>query len=296
VLNDAMLYLGIALSLALVLTGCAGRGGGDTARSADGVPIHYRAAGTGDVVLVFLHGWMGDTTWWEPQLTYFASRYRVVAIDLAGHGKSGHGRTTWTIPAFAADVKAAADRLDLKRMVLVGHSMSGPVSVEAARILGDRVVALVPVDTLHDVQRRMSADEKARVLGDLRRDFHGSVRNYLRGVAFAPTSPPHVVKRVLAQIDQVPPDLGLAILEAALDYDVRPAIRQVRVPIRAINADLQPTAVATNRAYVRDFDVILIPGVGHWPMLEAPERFNAALDRVLQKLGLGRQPATAARR
>lgn len=293
-----MLYLGIALSLVLVLSGCAGRGAGgaDTVPSADGVPIHYGAAGTGDVVLVFLHGWMGDTTWWEPQLAYFASRYRVVAIDLAGHGKSGRGRTTWTIPAFAEDVKAVADRLGLKQMVLVGHSMSGPVSVEAARLLGDRVVALVPVDTLHDVQRRMSADEKARVLGDLRRDFHGSVRTYLRGVAFAPTSPPHVVKRVLAQIDQVPPDLGLPILEAALEYDVRPAIRQVRVPIRAINADLQPTALQINRTYARDFDVILIPGVGHWPMLEAPERFNAALDRVLQKLGLGRQPATAARR
>src|SRR6267143_2759428 len=93
--------------------------------SADRVPIHYHAEGSGSPALIFVHGWSCDGRYWSEQVRAFSPRHRVVIIDLAGHGESGKGRREWTIPAFARDVQSVIESLGLERVVLVGHSMSG---------------------------------------------------------------------------------------------------------------------------------------------------------------------------
>src|SRR6185295_6741260 len=94
-----------------------------TVPSADGVPIRYETSGSGSPAVVFVHGWSCDRRYWDAQVRHFARKHQVVSVDLAGHGESGRERSQWSIPAFAADVKAVADALHLERMVLVGHSM-----------------------------------------------------------------------------------------------------------------------------------------------------------------------------
>ena len=76
----------------------------DIAISADGVPIHYKARGDGDIALVFVHGWCCNRSYWEKQLDHFAPHHRVVTIDLGGHGESGLKRESWSMAAFAGDV------------------------------------------------------------------------------------------------------------------------------------------------------------------------------------------------
>src|SRR4030042_643712 len=97
------------------------------ARSADGVPIHYDVRGNGAIALVFVHGWCCNRHHWDRQMSYFAPHYTVVSLDLAGHGESGCNRTRWTIPSFGQDVVAVVGQLGLEQVVLIGHSMSGPV-------------------------------------------------------------------------------------------------------------------------------------------------------------------------
>src|SRR3954451_743382 len=100
-----------------------------TAWSADDIPLHYEVHGGGAPALVFVHGWSCDTTYWRGQIGYFADRYQVVTVDLAGHGSSGLGRRAWTMPAFGADVAAVMATLGFPEMVLIGHSMGGDVIV-----------------------------------------------------------------------------------------------------------------------------------------------------------------------
>ncbi|MEL7030100.1 MAG: alpha/beta hydrolase, partial [Pseudomonadota bacterium] len=114
--------------------------------SAEGVAISYAASGEGETTLVFIHGWSCDRSYWRNQVDLFDDAYRVIAVDLAGHGASGSDRETWSMEAFGADVAAAARADDAQRVVLVGHSMGGPVMLETARLLGDRVVAMIGVD------------------------------------------------------------------------------------------------------------------------------------------------------
>jgi len=61
-------------------------------------------------------------------------------------------------------------------------------------------------------------------------------------------------------------------------------MREIKVPIRAINADLHPTNLEGNRKSAPQFDAVIMKGVGHYPMLEDPARFNELLAGVLRDL------------
>lgn len=234
--------------------------------SADGTPIHARVEGAGEPSLVFLHGWLGNADWWGAPMRRFASRHRVVAVDLAGHGRSG-SRATWTIPAFAADVEAVARHLDLRRVVLFGHSMSGFVALESRVDLE----MIVPVDTLHDVEWTATPAMREELLEPFRRDYAGTLPGFLRERG----APDRVVEEGLRH----KPGPAIAILAAIAEYQPLAAFSRVRVPIRAINSDRYPTKIETNRKYA-DYDVTTLPGVGHWPMLERPEEFCDAVEAV----------------
>ena len=117
--------LSIGFLLCIISFTCCGQE--QIAISFDGIPISYRVHGNGSPALIFIHGWSCDQSYWDKQVPYFARKYKVVKIDLVGHGDSGLGRKNWTIIAFAEDVAAVVNKLDLDQCVLVGHSMGGPV-------------------------------------------------------------------------------------------------------------------------------------------------------------------------
>src|SRR5574342_1002926 len=151
-----------------------------TVPSSDGVPIRYHAEGAGEPALVFVHCWCCDRRLWDGQLPAFAPGHRIVTLDLAGHGESGRGRKDWTIEAYAADVRAVADELDLARAILVGHSMGGKVIVEAARSMGRRVVGIVPVDAWTNVREREKAEDIDTFVAPFRTDYEKAAAKYIR--------------------------------------------------------------------------------------------------------------------
>ena len=252
--------------------------------AADGVPIYYDVQGKGDPALVFIHCWSCDRRLWDNQVSVFAKDHRVVTIDLPGHGESGKGRKDWSIGAYGEDVKRVVTKLGLKRVVLIGSSMGGPVALEAARLMPERVVAIVPVDTLHNVEERMPAEQIDSMFQQLRKDYKGTTAGFMTQFLFAPTTPASVRDRMISQATSLPPEIAIPMLEAALAYDARPALQSIKIPIRAINADLNPTNLENNRKYAPQFDVVIIKGVGHYPMLEDSVRFNELLSGVLRDL------------
>ena len=89
----------------------------------DGAVIDYHISGKGDTTLLFVHGSYIDQTYWKDQVAYFSPQYTVVTIDLPGHGKSGKERDHWSIKGFAEDVIHLIKELDLKNIILIGHSL-----------------------------------------------------------------------------------------------------------------------------------------------------------------------------
>jgi pimeloyl-ACP methyl ester carboxylesterase len=255
-----------------------------TVTSPDGVRIHYETAGKGRPALVLVHCWTCDSSFWRNQVARLAKNRQVVTLDLAGHGRSGRTRRDYTMPAFGQDVKAVADKLKLDRMILVGHSMGGAVILEAAKRLGDRVVGLVPIDTLLDVEQSSDPKETDAVMAKMQADYNGQTTAFIRQYLFAPTTPAAVADRILAQTTAFPPEIAISALRNNWSYDAAPAFDAIKVPIIAVNGDRFPTNFEGNRRHAPQFDAVIMKGVGHYPMLEDPGRFGTLLDEALRKV------------
>jgi pimeloyl-ACP methyl ester carboxylesterase len=255
-----------------------------TARSDDGVTIHFQVHGKGSPTLVLVHGWALDRRLWDGQVPPLAARHRVVTLDLAGHGESGRQRAQWTMAAFGPDVKAVVEAVNASQVVLIGHSMGGPVVLEAARRMTERVKGVVLIDTLLDVEQRSSPEEVEAYASQLEADYKTTVTQMSAEYLFTPSTPEAVRERVLSHATAMPPGISIALLRQSWTYDPLPALREIKAPIRAVNGDKFPTNVEVNRRHMPGFQAIIVTGTGHYPMLEDSVRFNSALDQALNQV------------
>jgi len=252
-----------------------------TARSADGVPIVFQVSGKGEPAVVLVHGWALDHRVWDGQVALLAARRRVVTLDLAGHGESGRHRSAWTMAAFGEDVKAVVEAVGAKQVVLVGHSMGGPVVLEAARRMPERVKGIVLVDTLADVEERTPPPAIDAMAKQLEADYKTTIARFSNDYLFAPGTPPAVRERVLGHATGMTPAISIAMLRQSWGYDPVPALREVKAPVRAVNADKHPTDLEANRRHMPGYEAVILAGSGHYPMLEDPARFDPALEQAI---------------
>ena len=280
----------LSMSIILLLVGCAKQEEEsaiivDSAISADGISIKYEVRGEGKPSLVFIHGWCCDRSYWNEQLPYFAQNYKVVAIDLAGHGESGLDRREWTMGAFGEDIVAVVNKLNLDQVVLVGHSMGGPVILEAARRMPKRVIGLVGVDTLQNFEDKFTQEQIDDMLTPLRSNFAEATRNFVRTM-FTPNSDPALVEKIAADMSFASQEIGLGALEGYVDFQNNEKIQvlqEVQAPITCISSDKYPTNVETNQRYAPSFQAKIMSGVGHFNMMEDPETFNRLLEETVQE-------------
>jgi pimeloyl-ACP methyl ester carboxylesterase len=254
-----------------------------TCLAEDGVLIVYSAAGAGDPALVFIHGGLADRTFWEGQLREFAGLHRVVALDLPGHGESGLNRKKWGIPEFGADVKAVIEAEKLKNVIIFGNSLGGPVAIEAALLLPDRVLGVVGVDTFQVLNIGITPEEAKQRAEFFQRDFAGALKQMVR-MLFHADADPALIAEAESRMAGTSPEAARAMLLSLAGYDKGAAARRLNVPLRAINGDLYPTDVKENRKVKADFDAVIMKHVGHYPMLERPTEFNNRVTEIVASL------------
>jgi pimeloyl-ACP methyl ester carboxylesterase len=244
--------------------------------SRDGVPIAYEVIGEGTPALLFVHGWSCDRSYWAGQIGRFSRAFRVVTIDLAGHGDSGLGRTSWTMEAFGGDVSTVVEALDLSRVILIGHSMGGDVIVEAARQLSGRVVALIWADAYKQLRTPRTREQLQTFLAPFRGNFVDATRTFVRGM-FRVGADEDLRERVAADMSAAPPRAALDALESAMSFDreIPGALQELRLPVIAINPESEANDIASMQRH--GVEVLLMPGVGHFLMMEDAPRFNELL-------------------
>jgi pimeloyl-ACP methyl ester carboxylesterase len=258
----------------------------DHAVSADGVPIYYEAKGKGSPALVFIHGWSCDRSYWEVQVEHFRQNHKVVAVDLAGHGESGLERTNWTSAAFANDVIAVIEKLGLDQVILVGHSMGGMVMIEAARLRPDRIIGLVGADTLKNLEQEVTREMFDEFTAPFKENFPKAVDEFVRTM-FPETADPELVDKIAADISSAPPEVGISAFDGMFDYwmnEMKVAANEIQVPVICINSDLEENNLEGNKKYLATYELMLMPGVGHFVMNEDPEKFNQLLEEAIEKI------------
>ncbi len=257
----------------------------DKAISANGFSIRYQVQGDGKPALVFVHGWCCDKSYWDAQLPHFSQKYKVVVIDLAGHGDSGLERKDYTMTAFGEDVVAVVNKLDLDQVVLIGHSMGGFVILEAARRIPERVMGLVGVDTLQNFEFKFTQEQIDDWFTPLRANFVEGANNFVRSM-FTPKADSTLVEKITTDMSSAPPTVGLGALEGYVDFqnnEIIQVLQEVQAPITCINSDWYPTDVEANQSYVPSFKAKIMSGLGHFVMMEDPETFNRLLERTIQE-------------
>ena len=282
------------LIFALFLLGATGIGfAGDPepirtgeAVSPDGVTIHCAMLGEDQPTLVFVHGWCADGMYFRRQVEHFAPDHRSVAVDLAGHGASHRNRDTYTMEAFGADVVAVIEEFNLRKVILVGHSMGGAVVVEAALAAPDRVIGVIGVDNFQDVNMKLTDEQIDGFLADFRKEFRRNTYRYIKTM-FPADADTALVEEIATDIALAPSLVGISAMEELLKWygGVAPGrVAALDVPLVTINSDAVAVDEEALRALVPDYRVWMMSGVGHYPMLEDPEQFNATLAEAVAYL------------
>lgn len=293
-----------ALVLATILGGCdfqarSERGGDGLAaaspaamvrsvRSADGAEIAFSVAGRGETALVFIHGWSCDSTYWDAQAPAFSGAYTTVTVDLAGHGGSSATRRNWSMAAYGHDVAAVIRSLPHRRIVLVGHSMGGYVALEAARLVPERVIGVIGVDSLQDLDGQETDKQGAEaLLANLRHDPQQTTRSFVLESFFTERSEPALARRIADDMASAPPSVSVPSMETLIRYDPKPAGSALQIPVVAIVGEMMPVNETAARRLVPGFRARKISGAGHFLHIEDPATFNATLAAEVARIEAG---------
>ena len=280
------LIAAIIIAAASYLT-AATNGNSYYVKSFDGEIISYNVFGSGDTTLVFVHGWSGDSRYWRYQIPYFSQKYRVVTIDLAGHGNSEQNRKVYSLEAFGQDVKAVVEDVNAKKVVLIGHSMSGEIVAEAARLMPERVIGIIGADSIQNVEDTMPEEQFKQMVDGFQNDFKGEVKKFIEPM-FGKKIKPELKKWIINDISCEPSYVAISTFKEYVtkfeNKGIANIFKEVKVPVRCVNADLWPTNPEANRKYMSSFDVTIIKGAGYFVMLERPDEFNKNLNNYIKEI------------
>jgi pimeloyl-ACP methyl ester carboxylesterase len=255
--------------------------------SKDGIPISYEIYGAGEPALVFVHGWSCDARYWRAQLPHFSKNHRVVLLDLAGHGHSGSTRPQYSMKAFGEDVQAVVEATDSRRVILIGHSMGGSVIAEAAKLMPNRVIGLIGIDTLENIECPMTQKELDQIIAPLKNVFRTGSQLFVKEMISSSTDP-LIRDWILSDMSAAPPAVALSSMnEMMSQYITGEAAKifdEIRIPVITVNGDLWPINYEANRRHMFSFNAIVLKEADHFLMMDRAEEFNKALEKAINMM------------
>ncbi len=280
------MYFQLILLLTIWLNACSLQSAqnlniSNTVLSEDGSPITYGVMGHGEPAIVFIHCWTCNHNFWDKQIAYFSRTHQVIWLDLAGHGQSGSHRISYTMAAFGEDVAAVVNKVKARKVVLVGHSMGGPVAIEAAKLLGNKVVAVVGVDTFY-TPFKYPEDQASikQFVKPFETDFRATSDKLLRSM-FVKNITPSVRDEIVGRFSEANSEVGISALYELFNWNATQAktdLNQYADILYNINA------APTGREMPPNDHTIMIPHVGHFIAQVKPQEFNTALEDIILKV------------
>jgi pimeloyl-ACP methyl ester carboxylesterase len=242
---------------------------------------------SGALPIVFVHGMVGHTGFWNAALAACADRRRAVAVDLRGHGNSKPpSNGDYSVAGCASDVFAVVDALALGPIVLVGHSYGALVTIEAAAQRPDVVRRLVLIDPPGDFTR-LPDDARDTQLIPFMKSLEGDQWHSVVEGAFEQAlvgSAVGAAASVRARLATMPRDAMLAMYRSMFAFGASATLeRYLAAPGTSAHAILAPANAWPFSLHnlVPALSTTVVPNVAHWIMLDAPDRFVAALEHSI---------------
>jgi pimeloyl-ACP methyl ester carboxylesterase len=258
-----------------------------------GVRLHVVDDGPsagGDPPVVLLPGLgLGSQSWAGPAAALVRS-HRVIRIDLRGTGRSDVPPDGYSLDRLARDVIAVLDRLDLGGVVLVGHSFGAQIGLLVAAMTPGRLSRLSLVCSNGVRASRSEAFpfgalpdrlEAGLIRAEVEHREEARRRNVLAG--FGPSAPPdpNLVERLVEFQLRMPSEAMVASLRTYLHSDLTAELAALKMPVlQILGGDDRVTSVEGGpwvQDRLADGRLVVLEGCGHYPMFEAPERFEGLL-------------------
>ncbi|MBI4544578.1 MAG: alpha/beta fold hydrolase [Gemmatimonadetes bacterium] len=259
----------------------------------NGIRMHWQEAGRGEPVLL-VHGFPFDSSLWEPQLERLPRRWRWLAPDLRGFGRTegGVGGGPYGMELFAEDLAALLEELGVTRAVVCGVSMGGYIAMAMVRSYPERVRALVLCDTKAGAETEQGKKGRAELAERVLAEGSSALVAGLLPRLLAERTrreQPELVQWLSGVMESVSPQTaarGLAGMAARADSTE--LLSRIAVPtLVLVGAEDVISGVAEAEGMaggIPDGRIMVIPAAGHLPNLEQPPAFNRALVQFLEAI------------
>jgi pimeloyl-ACP methyl ester carboxylesterase len=250
----------------------------------DGSKVHYEVRGRGPAV-VLIHGWTCDSTFWRMQVPALSKRFRVITLDLPGHGKSDSPPAAYDLKTFARAVDLVIRSAGIDSAVMVGHSMG--VSV-IRRLVDDRparVQALVSVDgSIFRIPSPASQVKFRQWVATMRGAESVTIRRELIDSMFTGATPPGLREEIASEMLNAPAHVAAGAMEGSTLSDIWSGA-PLTLPVLVINKRSKDgrSEKLAHEVFV-NLEYHEIDDVGHFLHMEKPEEVNRLMIAFLRKV------------
>ena len=267
--------------------------------------IAYTDVGEGKKTLLFVHGLSSNLDSWKKNIEDLKKEYRCIAIDLPGYGKSSKNKNDYSLTEYASMIKSFIEKMDLKNVVLVGHSMGGQIAIHSVLNYPDafkKLVLIAPagieafteeeavVMKVSYTPNMVSQTTDEQILANYKMNFYD----------FPKDAQAMVDDRIRIKSAEDFPRYGQVVvnnIHAMLEEPVIDKLEEVKVPVLMIfgkndmlipNKYFHPSESIENLVQIAeekisDLETRTIEEAGHFVNFEKPEKVNSAIKDFLAK-------------
>lgn len=254
-----------------------------------GNKVYYQVMGQGEPALVLIHGWCGDHTLWRFNTPELAKKYKLVLVDMPGHGLSDKPRVDYTFEFLAGGVLAAIKASGVKNPVLVGHSLGATVGRQVIQSNPGMASSLISVDgafvSLPQDPKARAAWEKqsADRLAGFKKDFRAALKPFVESM-LGPAITPNLKKIILNKMLAADPRVAISESQAMSNPNSW-RLESIETPTLAMYVESQfspPDFAEHLKKLFPNLTCKQWKGVGHFFFMEKPGKFNRQVIEFLK--------------
>ena len=257
----------------------------------NGITIAYSDQGNG-LPIVMLHAFPLNRTMWAAQEKVLSSRFRIITIDLRGHGESDAPLWHYTLEQSADDVNALLDYLSIPQAVFVGLSMGGYILFAFYRKYAARVKGLILADTKAQADTVEGKEGRFQMAQTSYKKGPSAIVDTMLSKLLSPATiqtRPDLVQHVRAMIENSQIS-GIAgdLMAMAERPDSIPLLNHITCPTQIIVGELDqatpPSDARLMADHIPNARLAIIPNAAHLANMEQPEAFNHIVATFAQEL------------
>lgn len=249
-----------------------------------GIPIRVNDQGKGDTI-VLLHGYLETLEIWEAFVASLAKHYRVITLDLPGHGLSGWNGGVHTMEFMADAVKGVLDKLGIKECLLIGHSLGGYVSLAFAKKYNDTLKGFCLFHSTPNPDNEEKKANRDREIALIREDKLGLIASQAIPNIFAPDNVKRfeeLIEAIKVNVEFADKDGIIACLQGMKEREdmndflfsyAKPVLLILGKKDNLIGWDIAETLIAK----FKNADVLVLENSGHVGFIEEPESSEKGL-------------------